>query len=309
MSRIRMILLATCSVVALMTFDSALQAQAPGGPGGPGGQSGPGGRRGGFPGGFGRNSSYRSLLARSEVQKELKLTDQQKTQLEQVNTQLDQQRHQQRDALRNNNNAGGPPDPEAMRAAFTTMQQQSDQAISKILTTSQSKRLQEISLQQQGPMAVATNSSVQTVLNMSPDQIAQVQMIMDESNQARRQSFQSMGAMFQQFRESGLDREAIRGKMQTPEVRSQMDRMRKQQDDLQRQTIQQIARVLTKNQKAKFNKMLGEPFDLPPRNGPGGPGGPGAAANPTPTNNTNTASASGSTTPSQSARNRRGTAQ
>lgn len=324
MSRIRMMVMAACSIVALIAFGSALRAQAPGNQGGQGGSVGPdgpggGGRRdfrdgpGGGPGGFfpggrggpGRNGSYRSLLSRPEVQNELKLTDQQKVQIDQVDAQLDQQGQQRFQAMRDMRNNEGPPDPEArqaMREAFTAMRQQSDQALGGVLTASQRSRLQEISLQQQGPMAVATDPAVQKALNLSPDQVIQLQMIMNESHQARRQSFQGRGEMFRQLRASGLDREAIHAKMQSPEVKSQMEQMQKQAEALRQQTIQQISRVLTKKQKQAFNKMLGEPFTLQPRNRPGGSdgdggnGGDGPAANPTSSASPDGASASGTTT-------------
>jgi hypothetical protein len=56
--------------------------------------------------------------------------------------------------------------------------------------------------------------------------------------------------------------------------------MQKLGDELQNKTIASISKVLTKSQKAAFNKMLGKPFDLTKLtnpNGPGGPGGPPAA--------------------------------
>ena len=326
MTRIRMMLMAACSIVALMAFGSTLQAQAPGnqggqgGPVGPDGPDGPGGGRRDFqdgpsggPGGFfpggrggpGRNSAYRSLLSRPEVQNELKLTDQQKVRIDQVNAQLDQQGQQRFQAMRNITNNGGPPDPEAlqaMREAVTAMRQKSDQAIGGVLTAAQRSRLQEISLQQQGPMAVATNLAVQKALNLSPDQVTRLQMIKDESDQVRRQSFQGRGEMVRQLRESGLDREAIRAKMRSPEVKSQMEQMRKQAEALRQQTLQRISRVLTKKQKQAFNKLLGEPFEPQPRNNPGGHdgaggnGGNGPAANSTSSASPNGASASGTTT-------------
>ena len=43
------------------------------------------------------------------------------------------------------------------------------------------------------------------------------------------------------------------------------------------ETMAAIGKLLTKAQKATYNKMIGEPFDLAKLRGPGGPGGPGRA--------------------------------
>jgi hypothetical protein len=59
-----------------------------------------------------------------------------------------------------------------------------------------------------------------------------------------------------------------------PEMRAQFAKMREAQDKLQTTATKKIKAVLTKDQKAAFDEMLGEPFDLSTlRRGPGGPGG------------------------------------
>jgi hypothetical protein len=115
-------------------------------------------------------------------------------------------------------------------------------------------------------MAV-TKPDMQQKLNMSPDQIQQIAMIVDQSSQARRELRSQPNPMFQAFRtpDGNFDRNAMRAKMQDPAFKAQMDAMRQQQNDqqdsLQQQTIKAIGSVLTKSQKAKFNKMLGTIID------------------------------------------------
>jgi len=83
-----------------------------------------------------------------------------------------------------------------------------------------------------------------------------------------------------------FDPEAMRKYMEQPEVKSQMEQMRKQQDQIRDQSYAQVYKVLDRRQSSAFKKMLGKPFDVdsitngffrgPGQRGPGG--GAGAAA-------------------------------
>lgn len=142
-----------------------------------------------------------------------------------------------------------------------------EKELGKILTKPQKERIAQIQLQQQGDFAVTT-PEMQQKLNMSPDQIEQINAIMDQSNQARREMMTGPNSMFSMFSSptGGFDRAAMQSKMQDPKFREQMDKAREksqqQRDVLQNQTLQQIGRLLTKKQKANFAKMKGPPFDL-----------------------------------------------
>ncbi len=78
-----------------------------------------------------------------------------------------------------------------------------------------------------------------------------------------------------------LTREEIQAKMETPEIKAQLDAARGQMESVRRNAKNAIARVLTKKQRSTFDKMLGAPFDLEKAGlawnsrGPGGRGGPG----------------------------------
>gem|GEM_PF-1879864 len=224
MARIPALLLSMCLVVLALVSYSEIQAQAPGGGGGGGGRFG-GGMFGG-PGG--RNSSTTWLLNQAAVQEELKITDAQKKRLASLNDALDERRRElfpqnQRGGRRGQGGGGdqgggipggqggfqggqggfqggqggGRPDPEtfranmeAMRENMEALQQETNNAIAKILTPKQRLRLNQISLQQQGPLAVA-RPEIAEKLNMSPEQLEQVQAIIQESRQSQMELFRS----------------------------------------------------------------------------------------------------------------------
>ena len=60
-------------------------------------------------------------------------------------------------------------------------------------------------------------------------------------------------------------------------MESQMKKLRQQSDQLEQQAIQQISRVLTRQQRLAFDRMLGQPFRL---DVPKGSAGLGAGASP-----------------------------
>ena len=63
-----------------------------------------------------------------------------------------------------------------------------------------------------------------------------------------------------------------------PEVKTQREKMTQESDKLETATNQKILSVLTKNQRANFNKMKGPDFNLAllnTQNNGNGPGGPG----------------------------------
>ncbi|MFO0907620.1 MAG: Spy/CpxP family protein refolding chaperone [Isosphaeraceae bacterium] len=174
---------------------------------------------------------------------------------------------------------GGNFDPamfQAMRENMQKLQQSTDAIYSKILTKTQIARLREIDLQRQGPMAVM-RPDMQERLNIGPDQVEQLQMVMQQSRDSMGQFFSSQRDNFQRFRtpDGGFDREAAKAYRESPEGKAQQEQMQKKGEEMRDTTVRAISKVLTKGQKEKFNKMLGKPFDLSKLGGPGGPGGRG----------------------------------
>jgi len=292
MSRIRMALGTTCLALVLAALVTVTQAQGPGGPGG-GGRGG----RGGFGGFGGRSGGMFGLLENPAVQTELKLTEEQKTQLKSTTELVNAERTKLFAGMgrnrRNNNtnnadpnaannadpNAAPPTDPETMRANMQAFQGNVEKAYKKVLTKDQLTRLTQIDLQNQGPMAVFRPEIAQK-LNISEDQMAQMQEI--QQGQREQEAFLAYRRQFDRnaFRkdDGSFDREAMKKALDTPEAKARQAEMKSQIDKGQSLATKAVAKVLTKNQKKKFNDMLGKEFDVASLRGQGGPGGAPAAA-------------------------------
>ncbi len=181
---------------------------------------------------------------------------------------------------------------QAIAENTTTMQQQTEAALKKILKATQFSRLQQIDLQQQGPLVVI-RPDVAKALNLSSDQIDQAQAAITQmTDQGREQFMQSQRAFFESLQNNNnnqnpttdAERQTMREQFQT-KMQGQMEKMRTTSEGLKDKAVQQVSQILTKAQRAKFNAMLGPPFDLalldnargPNTNAAGGPpaGSPG----------------------------------
>jgi Spy/CpxP family protein refolding chaperone len=185
-------------------------------------------RRGGF-GMMGRGGGF-GLLSRPEVQTELKLSDAQKTQISDL---ADKQREAARDRFQDLRDAS----PEEREKAMMEWNAQQTKQINGVLNADQQKRFRQISLQQQGPMAL-TDPTVAEELKLTADQKSKVKEIMQQQREAQREIFES----------AGPDRDAAREKMQA----------------LRKTTNDKLAGVLTADQKRKWTEMQGTPFTLAP---------------------------------------------
>jgi Spy/CpxP family protein refolding chaperone len=141
----------------------------PGGPGGPGrGPGGPGG-----PGGP-------NLVLLVPVQKELKLTDSQKTKLKTLESRLNQKRRQAFARMQDEE-----PDPGKMRTAMEAIRREQEKGIGEILDKTQKARLAEIELQRDGLLALA-KPEIAKKLKLTSNQSEQVQKIIDDMRQSQR---------------------------------------------------------------------------------------------------------------------------
>ncbi len=233
------------ALIAIVAIAPAVLAQGgQRGQGGPpqGGQGGPGMRQGG-PGMQGH-----AILFRQDVQKELKLTEDQIGKLRDVvpvpggpgvpppiqRGQGDQRQQ------------GGPPQGQRGPGRRSPEEMQKlDAAIKGVLNDSQYKRYHELDLQLAGAMAVL-RADVSEKLKLSEEQIGKVREV------ARPQGERGQGQR-QDGPPQGFDP-------------TQMDKMRKEQDE-------KILALLTNAQLVQWHKMLGKKFEFekmgPPAGGPG----------------------------------------
>ena len=311
------------AALAMAALTTAVWAQGP--PRGPGGHGGPMGS--GEPGGP-------MLVMAPAVQKELKLTDSQKSELKKLDMSAAQKRRQ---TISKNRHADF--DPEKMRTLMESQRHEQEEVVAKILDKKQNDRLTEIDLQREGILAVA-RTDIAKKLELTSDQSEKIKGIMDEMREAERKTIPVPAGEQGGFRRPGTyggglpDPEAgafgggfpgveggfpgggppeggaggfpgggfpyggpPRGDRGFPggglaeggpdvfegsgggptdfnvdKPRARLEKMRKEMDKIRSDAARQITTVLLPDQKQKFDKMLGKPFDFTSiRSGPGGP--------------------------------------
>lgn len=192
-------------------------------------------------GGAAAGGGQMGLLANKAVQEDLKLTDDQITKVKDAAT-------KQRAAFQ----GLGDLSQEERVKKMQELNKENTKVLDEILKPEQKKRLRQLSLQQQGAMALAT-PQVAKALNVTDDQKDKLKSIQDD---VRKQ----MGELRQG---GGGNREE----------------MAKKRAEITKATNEKVMGLLTADQKAKWKEMTGEPFKgtLPPA-GFGGAGGrrPGA---------------------------------
>ncbi len=220
-------------------------------------QGGRQGRRGGFggggPGGRGGDPTM-GLLRVDEVKAELGITPEQDEALQKLAEQS-----------RSARPAGGglnfrDMSEEERKAAFEKLQtelaaraKETKEKLEEVLLPDQIERLDQISLQVRGARAL-NDPEVREQLKVSPEQVAKLAEVRESTQTKMREKMQEL---FQSGDRTGM-REAF--------------------DELRKEVDQETLGVLNEDQRAQFEKMKGEPFEMPDRGfGRGGPGrGPGS---------------------------------
>lgn len=165
-----------------------------------------------------------------------------------------------------------------MQENFAKLTKGTEAIFAKVITKVQRERLTQIDLQRQGPLAVLQPEMAKK-LNIGEDQMTTIQEVQTgQRDQMREQMQQGM----QQFMDADgqFDRQKMRDFMKSDQGKAQRKEQQVQFSDSQDQLIASISKVLTKNQKAKFNAMQGKKFDLTKLDtgNNGGPGGTPPAA-------------------------------
>lgn len=239
----------TLALVAVMAVASSAFAQ--GGRGGPGG---PGGQRGGMQfGGMLANEAF--LVRRPDVQKDIKLTDEQKTKLQAIETEMtEKMRAQGGFGGRSGGGTGGEAgtrggfDMEAMRKQIEAMQKEANEKVKGVLTPEQWTRLGQIKVQMGGPRMFLENEFAKK-LGLRAMQKLSIQELLDKQQAANQQ-------IFAKFREEGADRAALMAEVGKNDVILR----------------EEIVKLLTDEQKKTLAELEGPKFEADP-NYQGGFGG------------------------------------
>lgn len=233
----------------------------------------PGGGRGfgGF-GGFGAMGGGVNLLRSEDVQKELKLTDEQKSKLREFQSKMQETMRSLRPE------PGQQADFERLRELGQKMAQDTEKFMKDFLTESQNKRLKQIQLQQTlktaptmafftmsfGPEGPSIGDLTETgkALKITDDQKEQIQ------------------AIGQQLQQDLRELRPERGQRPTADQTQKMDALRKE-------AVEKIMEVLTEEQRKTLKELQGEEFKGridagfgPGQGGRRGGGGPGGAGGP-----------------------------
>jgi Spy/CpxP family protein refolding chaperone len=194
----------------------------------------PAGRPGGpFGGRFGGPMLMLGLLRNQQVQQELKLTDQQKQQLEQLGEQWREKMRGLRDLP-----------PEERRQKVEGMRAEVEKQLATTLNEQQMKRLKQIALQVEG-YAALERPEVAEQVGLTKEQRQKIRDILRQANEKRREAFQ----------QGQGDRQAAFQRMR--EIRQWVDG--------------EIEKLLTAEQKKKWQELVGAPFKF--EGGFGGFGG------------------------------------
>lgn len=216
----------------------------------PGAGAGRGGRAGGFGRGMGGGMMGGAmLLNRADVQKELNLTDEQKTKLQATRAAMREEMQGQMANLRDMT-------PEEQQKKMAELQANVDKKIAAILTAEQYKRYKELALQQEGGRALL-RADLQKELGISAAQKTRLEGVERDSQRERQM-------LMQGIRDASAD-----------ERQAMLQKLQKMTTD----TDAKYVAVLTDVQKSKFEQMKGKKFEFqggaPGFGGRGGGGGAG----------------------------------
>jgi Spy/CpxP family protein refolding chaperone len=187
-------------------------------------QRGGAGQPGGGFGGMTRGGSAAMLLANESVQKELKITDDQKAKIKEFS---DTQRAKMREAF-----GGGQPDREKMQEVFKASAEAGDKFVKENLNPDQQKRIKQIQYQTMG-LTAFTNEDVQKALKLTDEQKEKLKGL----NEEMRKDMGELGRGFDA--ETQQKRRTITKEYTTKATDS-----------------------LTADQKTAWKDLTGEPFEL-----------------------------------------------
>jgi Spy/CpxP family protein refolding chaperone len=196
-------------------------------------QQGPGGGRGKGGFGFGGPGGDPSMLILNKsVQDELKLTDDQKSDLHKVQEKLTAAGQKARES--GDREKGQ----EVMKAAHEETKKDLDKWKEASLKPEQTKRLKQIELQNGGLRAFA-DADVQKSLNLTDKQKDEIKDISESTNKDVQELRASAQGDRQKFREVRTKVEAI-----------------------QKEAKEKVSGLLTEDQKKTWKEMVGEPFEV-----------------------------------------------
>jgi hypothetical protein len=198
----------------------------------------PGGGRGGFM----QQALEVTLLTNADLQKELKITDDQKKALKPAMEKAEEQTKKMRELFQG---GGGPPDREAMQKMMEDgrkFAEETKATVEKSLTDDQKKRIKQIDYQRMGLRAFANEEVVKT-LKIGDDQKEKLKGITDDMQK-------EMQDLRQEYFTGG-----------GPPDMEKMAEFQKKQKALTDEATDKAMKAMTDDQKKAWKEMTGAPFD------------------------------------------------
>ncbi len=200
-----------------------------------------------------------ALLKLPAVQKELKLSAKQKAEITRIGTEaktakkaIDAESKGKPKAKREDNPEGMPDHTfESREVALADLEGRTEAELKKTLDAKQRKRLVEIALQVEGPEAFLKPELIEKLVLEE----IQVEQIQDILGGIRRQQEQAKAIQKRATDLGNIDLEKTTKEQQKIQLRTAAFKASKS-------AMSEIARVLSKQQRDKYKKLLGEPFNL-----------------------------------------------
>jgi len=217
------------------------------------------------------STSYAQLLRTPSVQEELKLSSNQRKRLVEV---VNKAAATDAEAMKRGTEAlktlGPEPNQEEVDALRLNFREESARRVDDlhaaqlaVLDRAQRTRLEQIRLQASGPLEFKI-PDFQRRMNLSADQIDLIDSSLAEGIVEERRRNASWNEEFGKLLASGSAKSNMRdiSPDQVEKVKAIHERLGKELTQLRQSIDQSIFKILTKRQRANYQKMLGEPFDL-----------------------------------------------
>ena len=209
------------------------------------------------------------LLRSEQVQKEVNITEDQKSQLTKM---AEEQTAQMRERFAGregeNREELSEAERQTRREEFMKEAQErakkTEEKIRGVLKPEQFKRLKQIELQQQGVEALRRPDMAQ-VIGLSEEQVEELKEVFEGIRKQREEIGEQSRSIFQGFRDASEDERA--------ELRKKGEQLRARGEELQKEVQKKAMGVLNDDQKGKLKGLMGEPFKLERRSMSGRPGG------------------------------------
>jgi hypothetical protein len=176
-------------------------------------------------------SGIRVLLVNEGVQKELKLTDDQKTKVQEL-------AQSESEKMRELRLGGGQPDRDKLREAQKAVEEATEKFVKETLTPEQQKRLKQLRYQQQGVRAF-TYPDVQKALKLTDEQKDKVKTLALDYDKELPELRPQRGGGGGNFQEMMQKRQALR-----------------------KDYVTKAQALLTDEQKKEWKDLTGEPFEF-----------------------------------------------